>query len=85
MYRAAVRIYTNQLATRILGTAMGIGFLAIGAYAVFGGGDALDAQLKERAWWFGVCALVAGVWATAVSWLDSDLSGIWCRQPRRRL
>jgi hypothetical protein len=31
-----------------------------------------------------VCALVAGIWAIGASWLDSDLSGIWCRPPRRR-
>ena len=29
-----------------------------------------------------VCALVGGAWAIAVSWLDPDLSGVWCRPPR---
>lgn len=85
VYRAAVRLHTNQLAIRVLGTAMGLGFLAVGAYAMLGADDTVAAHLRERAWWFGVCALVAGVWATGASWLDSDLSGIWCRPPRRRL
>ncbi len=82
-YRASVRIHRNQLLTRILGTLAGTGFLAIGAYAMFGADDAVAAFVRERAWWFGVSAAIAGVWAIAVSWLDPDLSGIWCRPPRR--
>jgi hypothetical protein len=82
-YPASVRIYTNQLAIRCLGTLVGLGFLAIGAYAMLGSGDAAGVSALERAWWFGVTALVGGVWAIGVSWLDSDLSGVWCRPPRR--
>ncbi|MEX2198316.1 MAG: hypothetical protein WD886_05860 [Burkholderiales bacterium] len=84
VYRAAVRVHTNQLAIRILGTTMGAGFLAVGAYAMLGADDTVAAYLRERAWWFGLCALIAGTWAIGASWLDSDLSGVWCRQPRRR-
>ena len=82
-YRVVVRIHRNQLLTRILGTLVGAGFLALGAYAVLGADDAVPAFVKERAWWFGVTALVAGVLAIAVSWLDPDLSGVWCRPPRQ--
>ena len=78
-----MRIHTNQLATRCLGTLVGCGFLAIGAYAMLGGGDTVAAPALERAWWFGVTALVGGVWPIGASWLDADLSGVWCRSPRR--
>jgi len=82
-YRAGVRIHGNQLATRILGTLAGIGFLAIGAYAMFGADETVPLFARDRAWWYGATALVAGVWAIAVSWLDADLSGVWCRPPRQ--
>jgi hypothetical protein len=78
-----VRIHTNQLAIRCLGTLIGLGFLAIGAYAMFGADDSVAAWALERAWAFGITALVGGVWAIGVSWLDADLSGVWCRPPRR--
>jgi len=81
-YRAAVRIHRNQLPTRVLGTLAGAGFLALGAYAMLGAGDAVPAFVRERAWWFGASSCIAGVWAIAVSWLDPDLSGVWCRPPR---
>lgn len=60
-YRAGVRIHRNQLLTRILGTLAGAGFLAMGAYAIFGADDAVPAFIRERAWWFGATAIVAGV------------------------
>jgi len=77
-----MRIHTNQLAVRVLGTLTGAGFLAVGGYAVFGGDAGVAEALRERAWWFGITAGVGGVWAIAVSWLDGDLSGVWCRSPR---
>jgi hypothetical protein len=58
---------------------MAAGFLAVGAYAILGANDAV----RERAWWFGLTAIIGGLWALAVSWLDPDLSGVWCRPPRR--
>ena len=78
-----MRIHRNQLLTRLLGSSIGAGFLAIGAYAMFGADDTVPAFVRERAWWFGAAAGIAGVWALAVSWLDADLSGVWCRPPRR--
>jgi hypothetical protein len=78
-----MRLHTNQLSIRILGTLTGLGFIAIGAYAVFGADDSVAAASRERAFWFGFTALIGGVWAVAVSWLDPDLSGVWCRPPRQ--
>jgi hypothetical protein len=82
-YRAGVRIHRNQLLTRLLGSGVGAGFLAIGAYAMLGADVSVPAWIQERAWWFGAVASLAGAWALAVSWLDPDLSGVWCRPPRR--
>lgn len=78
-----LRLHTNQLPIRILGTLTGLAFLAVGVYAVFGADDSVAAASRERAFWFGITALIGGIWAVGVSWLDSDLSGIWCRPPRR--
>lgn len=78
-----LRVHTNQLAMRVLGTLTGTGFLAVGAYAMFGADDSIAAVLRERALWFGITALIGGVWAIGVSWLDPDLSGVWCRPPRQ--
>jgi hypothetical protein len=50
---------------------------------LLGGDDTVAAAALERPWWFGLTALVGGVWAISVSWLDPDLSSIWCRPPRR--
>lgn len=77
-----MRVHRNGLPVRLLGSLVGLGFLAIGAYALFGADETVAGAARERAFWFGVCALVGGVWAIAVSWLDRDLSGIWCRPPR---
>jgi len=78
-----LRVHTNQLAIRVLGTLMGTGFLVVGSYAMFGADDSVAEALRERALWFGVTAWIAGVWAIGVSWLDPDLSGVWCRPPRQ--
>lgn len=78
-----LRLHTNQLPIRVLGTLTGLGFLAIGAYAVFGADESVAAASRERALWFGITALIGGVWAVGVSWLDPDLSGVWCRPPRQ--
>lgn len=78
-----MRIHCNQLAMRILGTITGIGFLALGGYAIVGADDTVPAFVRERAWWFGATIIAGGAWAIAVSWLDPDLSGVWCRPPRR--
>jgi hypothetical protein len=80
-----MRVHTNQLAIRVLGTLTGMAFLAIGAYAALGADETVGAFARERSFWFGVTALTGGVLAIGMSWLDSDLSGVWCRSPRRPL
>lgn len=79
-----MRLHTNDPGMRIVGTLTGVGFLLIGLYAVFGHDDgSVAAAMRARAHWFGVATLVAGVWAIAASWLEPDLSGVWCRRPAR--
>ena len=79
-----MRLHTSDLTTRVLGTLTGAGFLLIGFYAIFGVDDGgVSAAVRDRALWFGLSAISAGVWAIAVSWLDPDLSGVWCRPPRQ--
>jgi len=82
-YLAGVRVHTSQLTLRVAGTLIGIGFLAVGAYAAFGADDAIPALARERTGWFGITALIGGAWAIGVSWLDAELTGVWCRHPRR--
>ncbi len=77
----ALRIHRDRLATRIAGSALGVGFLLMGAYALLGG-EGVDAVVRERAAGFGVCAIVAGVAAAGVSWLVERLDNIWCAPPR---
>ena len=74
--------HTNQLVYRVLGTVLGVVFLAIGSYSLLGG-SGLDPYTEDRARGFGLAALVAGVWAIAASWLYRDLSNVWCRPPSR--
>ncbi len=78
-----MRLYTSRLGTRISGTALGLGFLVIGIFAISVSGEAPDAAVGDRAFWLGVTFAFAGVSAVAVSWLVSDLSNIWCSPPRR--
>ncbi len=77
------KIYTKDIGTRVGGTALGLGFLVIGALAAGFSGQAPDAAVGNRALWLGVTFVIAGVSAVAVSWLVSDLSNIWCRPPPR--
>jgi hypothetical protein len=58
---------------RVLGSAVGVGFLALGAAALAGGARAG----VERAIGLGLAALVAGVVAVLGSLLVADPHGIW--------
>jgi hypothetical protein len=79
-----MHVQTSGPWIRVLGTLTGVGFLLIGAFAIFGADNGtVSAELRSRSTWFGVTAIIAGAWAIAVSWLDPDLSGVWCRPPRR--
>ena len=68
---------------RVCGTLAGLLFLFIGCYALFGGGDAVDPQLRDRAFGFGLSAVIAGLIALPVSWLVRRLDNIWCPPPRK--
>jgi hypothetical protein len=78
-----MRLHRNQLGVRVAGTLTGLGFLVVGAYAAFGADGSVGDYARERSFWFGLTALVGGVLAIGMSWLDSDLTGVWCRSPRR--
>ena len=78
-----MRIHTDHLAQRLPGTLLGIGFVAIGLFSLFGGGDDLDAVTQERAFGFGVAAVIIGILAIGSSLLPKDLSNIWCSPPPR--
>lgn len=77
-----MRIHRDRLATRITGSLVGLGFVAIGLYALFGGGDGIDAAARAHARGFGISALIAGAIAMPVSWLVKRLDNIWCAPPR---
>ena len=69
---------------RVHGTALGIGYCLIGLYSLTGSFEQPDAVVRDRAFWFGITALVVGVVAVAVSWLEQRLDLVWCADPRRR-
>ena len=79
-----MRIHRDDLLTRVLGSLTGAGFVAIGLFAMLGAGPEVESAVRERAFWFGATATFIGVLAIGCSWLARDLSGIWCRPPRRR-
>ncbi len=78
-----MRIHHDRLATRVAGSLLGVGFLLIGLYALAGAGEMVDAAARGRVVGFGVCAVIAGLVATPVSWLVKRLDNIWCAPPRR--
>ena len=78
------RLRTDRPVARAIGTAFGIGYCAIGAYSLLGSFDQTDALVRDRAFWFGITAVVVGVVAIAVSWLEERLDLVWCADPRRR-
>ena len=77
-----MKVHRTHLKMRLGGTITGVGFMLIGLYALFGGGDDLSPLVRERAQSFGFTATVIGVIAVTMSWLSADLSGVWCRPPR---
>ncbi len=77
-----VKIHTNDIGTRILGSGLGLAMLGFAGFVLRSSSVAPDAVVGDRAFWFGVTLTIAGISAVAVSWLASDLSGIWCKPPR---
>ena len=54
----------------------------LGYFAISESLAAPSPELAERALWYGITLVIAGVAAFAMSWLAPDLSGIWCNSPR---
>ena len=76
-------IKQSNLGFRLMATAIAVGFLAIGSYALLGGDDTVTALQRERANGFGWTAIIGGLSALGLTWLVEDLSNIWCRPPKR--
>jgi len=76
-------IYRDQLMRRIGGTVCGIGFLALGMFALTATPQSLDEAATDRVFWFGVTVLIAGVLALPASWLIKRVDGVWCSPPKR--
>lgn len=79
----ALRIHRDQPVIRICGSLLGIGFIVLGAYSIFGAAESGTTIGDGRAAGFGVTAIIVGTIAVLCSLLVKDLSDIWCRHPRR--
>lgn len=77
-----MKLHTDQLNIRIPATILGIFFLCFGVYSLIGGSLHTDPYIADRAFWFGVTLILAGLLAIAISWLVQDLHNIWCVYPR---
>ena len=77
-----LQIYRDDLKRRIPGGLTGIGLGLFGYFAITESLAAPSPELAERALWYGITLMIAGVIAFAMSWLAPDLSGIWCNSPR---
>lgn len=77
-----LRVHSSFPGTRIAGALTGIGFIAIGLFAVFGAGADVDAYARDRAFWFGVTASIGGILAIGLSLFVERLDNIWCAPPR---
>jgi hypothetical protein len=60
----------------------GLGCWAIGLFSIFGGSDTLPELNRERAFGFGITAIVVGLVAVIGS-LASDAHRLWYCVPRR--
>ena len=81
-WQTLMKIHTNDIGTRIMGSGLGLSMLGFAGFVLRSSADAPDAMVGDRALWFGLTLTIAGISAVAVSWLASDLSGIWCKPPR---
>lgn len=77
-----MQFHKDQLNIRIPATVLGISFFCFGLFSIIGGTDQSDPYIQDRALWFGITLLIAGVLAVAISWLVRDLHNIWCVYPR---
>ena len=84
-------IYSDQMLKRCCGVGIGVGFIVVGLYSVFAPllgiySDelhTLTAGSRDRAFWYGICAILIGLLAVVVSLTVRELDNIWCRHPRR--
>jgi hypothetical protein len=72
----------NQWPLRIAGSLFGLGCCAIGLFSIFGGGEDLPELNRERAFGFGIAAIVVGLVALIGS-LTADAQRLWYCMPRR--
>ena len=72
----------DQWPLRVAGSLFGLGCCAIGLFSIFGGGDALPEVSRERAFGFGIAAIVVGLVALIGS-LTADAQRLWYCMPRR--
>jgi hypothetical protein len=72
----------NQWPLRVVGSLFGLGCGAIGLFSIFGGGDDLPELNRERAFGFGIAAIVVGLVALIGS-LTADAERLWYCMPRR--
>lgn len=77
-----LRVNRSQPVKRTLGTLLGLGFVAVGLFTLFGGGE-LSGVEAERAFGFGITALIIGAIAVVLSLFADNLDNIWCSPPRR--
>jgi hypothetical protein len=77
-----VRRPGKQWPLRIAGSLFGLGCCAIGLFSMFGGGDGLPELNRERAFGFGIAAIVVGLVALIGS-LTADAERLWYCMPRR--
>lgn len=81
--RSSMRLRADQLLKRTVGTLVGLGFLTLGLFSVFGSADLVHEINRDRAFWFGITSIVIGLIAIAASLDVKNLDEIWCRHPGR--
>jgi hypothetical protein len=72
----------NHWPLRIAGSLFGLACCAVGLFSMFGGGDTLPEVNRERAFGFGLAAIVVGLVALIGS-LSGDAQRLWYCMPRR--
>jgi hypothetical protein len=72
----------SQWPLRLAGSLFGLGCGAVGLFSIFGGGEQLPELNRERAFGFGIAAIVVGLFALVGS-LTADAHRLWYCMPRR--